>query len=57
MLTHNSIRGLFGSPISGELVKYGYLALSTYVGASSLAGGLFICLARFKLSGKLTDVV
>ncbi|EXJ59622.1 hypothetical protein A1O7_03768 [Cladophialophora yegresii CBS 114405] len=48
-----SLTGLFGSPISGELIKYGYLALSMYVGAVTALGGALICLARFQLSQKL----
>ncbi|KIW69702.1 hypothetical protein PV04_05564 [Phialophora macrospora] len=52
-----SLTGLFGSPISGELIKYGYLALSMYVGAATVVGGALICLARFQLSRKLLDVV
>jgi hypothetical protein len=48
---------LFGSPISGELIKYGYLALSMYAGAALLVGAAFVCFARFQLSKKLMDIV
>jgi hypothetical protein len=57
LLTSGCNSGLFGSPISGELIKYGYLALSMYVGAVTIVGGALICLARFQLSRKLLDVV
>lgn len=57
MLTFVSNSGLFGSPISGELIKYRYLALSMYVGAVTVAGGLLICFARFQLSRKLFNIV
>ncbi|EXJ67043.1 uncharacterized protein A1O5_09689 [Cladophialophora psammophila CBS 110553] len=52
-----SLTGLFGSPISGELIKYSYLALSMYAGTALVAGGLFICLARLQLSQQLLAIV
>jgi hypothetical protein len=39
-------RGLFGTPIGGELVKHGYFALSAWSGAMLLAGGVVITLSR-----------
>ena len=39
-------RGLFGTPISGELVKHGYIALSVWSGAMLLVGGVVITWAR-----------
>ncbi|OAP58958.1 hypothetical protein AYL99_06255 [Fonsecaea erecta] len=52
-----SVTGLFGSPISGQLIKSSYLALSMYAGSALVVGGLFICLARLQLSRKLLAAV
>ncbi|KIY02594.1 uncharacterized protein Z520_01059 [Fonsecaea multimorphosa CBS 102226] len=52
-----SLTGLFGSPISGQLIKSSYLALSMYAGSALVVGGLIICLARLQLSRKLLVVV
>ncbi|KIX07654.1 uncharacterized protein Z518_02307 [Rhinocladiella mackenziei CBS 650.93] len=52
-----SLTGLFGSPISGELIKYSYLALSMYAGAVLAVGGILICFTRLQLSRKLLHIV
>ena len=46
-------RGLFGTPIAGQLVKYGYLALSMFAGATMLAGAVLVFGARLALNRKL----
>jgi hypothetical protein len=53
LLTYPLGSGLFGTPISGELIKYGYLALSMYAGAAMMLGAILICAARLQLSRKL----
>ena len=52
-----SLTGLFGSPISGELIKYGYLALSMYAGSALVVGGVLIATARLMQSRKLFAIV
>lgn len=37
---------LFGTPIAGELVKSGYLALSMFAGAAMLVGAVLVSFAR-----------
>ncbi|KNG87026.1 MFS monocarboxylate transporter [Aspergillus nomiae NRRL 13137] len=41
-----AIPGLVGTPISGRLLKHGYLALSMYSGAALLAGAGLVLIAR-----------
>ncbi|GAB7365964.1 hypothetical protein MBLNU230_g7292t1 [Neophaeotheca triangularis] len=52
-----SLTGLFGPPISGELVKHGYMALSCYSAAMILGGTVFVVLARIRLSATMARVV
>lgn len=47
------ITNLIGNPIGGELIPQGYLAMSTFVGASLLAGGLLLIVGRFTKEGEL----
>ncbi|KAK5132611.1 hypothetical protein LTR08_008810 [Meristemomyces frigidus] len=49
-----SLATLFGTPIAGELVKYGYLALSCFSGAMLLAGASLIAASRLCQSRSLT---
>ncbi|KAH0835328.1 MFS monocarboxylate transporter [Fonsecaea pedrosoi] len=56
-LTFPITSGLFGSPISGQLIKSGYLSLSMYAGSALVVGGIFICLARLQISRKLLAIV
>ncbi|GMF75168.1 unnamed protein product [Aspergillus oryzae] len=51
-LTH-SYSGLVGTPISGRLLKHGYLALSMYSGAALLAGAGLVLIARLRQNTKL----
>ncbi|KXS97744.1 hypothetical protein AC578_3191 [Pseudocercospora eumusae] len=48
-----SLTGLFGTPIAGELVEKGYLALSGFAGAMLILGAIFIGCARFSRNRKL----
>ncbi|KAK4610509.1 Agnestins efflux protein AgnL12 [Fulvia fulva] len=41
-----SFTALFGTPIAGELVKYGYIALSCFSGSALMVGGVFIACSR-----------
>lgn len=50
-------RGLIGSPISGELVPHGYLALSAYVASTLMLGGIILTVVRCILSRKLVAKV
>ena len=49
----SAITNLIGNPISGELIPHGYLAMSMFAGASLLAGGLLLVLARFTKEKRL----
>ncbi|KAK6866411.1 MFS transporter [Apiospora arundinis] len=52
-----SIAALIGTPISGQILDHsGYLALSMWTGATLIAGGVAIGLARFIANPKLTAV-
>ena len=53
MLTSGLESGLFGTPISGELIKYGYLALSMYAGASLVVGAVFLFWSRLRQNPKI----
>jgi hypothetical protein len=46
-------RGLVGTPISGELVPHGYLALSMYAASTLAVGTVVIAVARLMQSWKL----
>ncbi|XHG07242.1 hypothetical protein AWENTII_010401 [Aspergillus wentii] len=48
ILAAPAISSLVGPPISGYLVKHGYLDVSMYAGATLLAGALLILYARFR---------
>ncbi|KAK4496648.1 hypothetical protein PRZ48_012630 [Zasmidium cellare] len=48
-----SLTGLFGTPIAGELVKSGYLALSCFAAATLLVGGVLLGLARLAKDRRL----
>ncbi|KAF2160387.1 hypothetical protein M409DRAFT_70538 [Zasmidium cellare ATCC 36951] len=48
-----SLTGLFGTPIAGELVKGGYLALSCFAAATLLVGGVLLGLARLAKDKRL----
>ncbi|KAF2458645.1 major facilitator superfamily domain-containing protein [Lineolata rhizophorae] len=45
-----SLTGLFGTPIAGQLINYGYVALSMWGGATLLAGAAFILLSRLQVN-------
>ncbi|KAK5173532.1 uncharacterized protein LTR77_002213 [Saxophila tyrrhenica] len=49
-----SLSGLFGPPISGELVKHGYIALAAWCGSSLMAGGVLIGCSRLWQDRRLT---
>ncbi|KAK8124267.1 MFS transporter [Apiospora kogelbergensis] len=52
-----SIAALIGTPISGQILDHsGYLALSMWTGATLVAGGVVIGLARFMTVPKLVAV-
>lgn len=46
-LGSGSLTGLFGTPIAGQLVERGYVALSCFAAATLMAGGVLIGAARF----------
>ncbi|KAF2159683.1 hypothetical protein M409DRAFT_29845 [Zasmidium cellare ATCC 36951] len=48
-----ALTALFGTPIAGELVKSGYLALSMFAGATMLVGAVLVLFARLGRSPKL----
>lgn len=48
-----SLTGLFGTPIAGQLVQSGYLALSCFAGAMFMVGGVLLGAARMAKSKKL----
>ncbi|KAK5122335.1 hypothetical protein LTR85_004246 [Meristemomyces frigidus] len=49
-----SLATLFGTPIAGEIVKHGYLALSCFSGAMLMAGACLIAASRLCQSRSLT---
>jgi len=48
---------LFGTPIAGELVKSGYLALSCFSGTTLIAGACLIAASRFYQDRRFTAKV
>ncbi|KAK4502647.1 hypothetical protein PRZ48_006073 [Zasmidium cellare] len=48
-----ALTALFGTPIAGELVKSGYLALSMFAGATMLVGAVLVLFARLARNRKL----
>ena len=53
MLTAGFERGLFGTPISGELIKSGYLAISIFAGVSLMTGAIILLGSRWRQNPKL----
>ncbi|EME85183.1 uncharacterized protein MYCFIDRAFT_46639 [Pseudocercospora fijiensis CIRAD86] len=47
-----SLTALFGTPIAGELVEKGYLALSAFAGAMLIVGAILLGCARFSRNQK-----
>lgn len=48
-----SLTGLFGTPIAGELVESGYLALSCFAAAMLIVGGVLLTVARMARDRRL----
>jgi hypothetical protein len=48
------LSGLFGTPIAGQLVGYGYIALACWAGATLLAGTVILACSRLYQDRSLT---
>jgi hypothetical protein len=52
-IANQAYSGLFGTPIAGELVKSGYVALSAFAGATMLVGAVLVLGARLSRNRNL----